>query len=210
MKLQRLAGYGSIAAFVSAAMLLVFAVLGNVMLPASLATVQAIAYFVAMSGWAAALAVALFDLEWMEHAATRTRWVQAALVAAIVAAVMPLFVMVALFRGTTVPYVLEIPTTLLLLGVGIGILIHSIEARRARLLHGALAWIGIVDGAFWIYLGILQFIFIFTPKLVMGFVYGLPVTELVYLVWAIWLGVHLTRARRTPVARPMAAAVASH
>jgi len=210
MKLQRLAGYGPVAAFVSAGMLLVFAVVGNLMLPPSLAIAQAIIYFLALSGWAATLAVAVFDLEWMQHAATRTRWIQAALVAAIVAAVAPLFVMVAELRGVTIPYVLEIPTTLLLTGVGFTLLVHCIEARRAGLLHGALAWIGIVDGAFWIYLGVLQFIFMFTPKLVMGFVYGLPITELVYLVFAIWLGVHLTRTRRTTVARPVAVTAASH
>jgi hypothetical protein len=29
----------------------------------------------------------------------------------------------------------------------------------------------------------------------MGFVYGLPITELLYLVWAVWLGVHLIRSK---------------
>jgi len=206
MKLQRLAGFGPIAAFVSAGMLIVFAVVGSVMLPPSLAIAQGIVYFLAMSGWAAALAVAVFDLEWMEHAATRTRWIQAALVAAVVAAVMPLFVMVAELRGVAIPYVLEIPTTLLLVGIGFTLLVHCIEARRARLLHGALAWIGIVDGAFWIYLGILQFIFMFTPKLLMGFVYGLPITELLYLVWAVWLGVHLLRSKSSSPVRATATA----
>jgi len=211
MKLQRLAGYGPIASFVSAGCLLVFAMFQMVMLPPSLAMVGLIAYIRSMFGWAAGLTITVFDLEWMEHSATRTRWIQAGLVAAVVASVMPFVLLAAQLGQVSIPYVFEVPSALLLGGVGFSVLTHNIEARRVRLLHGALPWIGIVSGACWLYLGLLQFIYMFTPKLLMGFVYGLPVAELIYLVWAIWMGVHLTRAKRAAaVARPVAVSVAAH
>ena len=49
VKLQRLTGYGPIASFVSAGMLLVFVVLGQVALPASVAAVGTIVYIPAGS-----------------------------------------------------------------------------------------------------------------------------------------------------------------
>jgi len=208
MKLQRLAGFGPIAAFVSAAALLSFALINQLSAaaPPSLYTAVAIAFLTAACVWVVSLAIVVFDLEYLEHPATSTRWVRAGLVAAIVAVVMSLVLPVAQFTAAGQPYSVELAWAVLLMSFGFTMVVHNVQARRARLLRGALPWIGIVDGSFWIYLGILQFIFMFTPKLVMGFVYGLPITELLYLVWAIWLGVHLVRSKAKSPARATAAA----
>lgn len=204
MKLQRLAGYGPVAAFVSAVALVVIAVIQQVAIPPSLFVPTVITFLITFFIWVGSLTVTLFDLEWLEHPATNTPLLRVAQGAILVAMVMPGVLAVILFANLPVP--IAIPWSLLFAGVGVSLMIHNIEARRAKLLHSALPWIGIVDGAFLVYLAILQFVFMFTPKLVMGFVYGLPVTQLLYLVWAIWIGVHLIRSKAT--ARAPVAAIA--
>jgi len=193
MKLQRLAGFGPAAAFVSAFALLVIAVINYAPITPSVFVAAFITFLAAFVVWTGSLTVTLFDLEWLEHPATSTPLIRVALAAILVAMVMPAVLALGVFAGAPIP--LAIPWTLIFLGVGVSLLVHNLEARRAKLLHGALPWIGIVTGGFFVYLGLLQFIFMFTPKLVMGFFYGLPVTQLTYLVWAIWMGVHLIRAR---------------
>lgn len=207
MKLQRLAGFGPYAAFVSVAAMLVIGTVQNAPLPPSLFVPAFISYLVAFFVFAASLSVTLFDLEWLEHPATSTPMIRIGQGAMLVAIASPVLVAVTFFAQLPIA-LLEIAWTLLLVGSGAGLLIHCIEARRARLLHGALAWIGIVDGAFYIYLGVLQFIYIFTPKLVMGFIYGLPVTQFLYLVWAVWMGIHLIRSRSKAKATTQVAATA--
>lgn len=193
MKLKRLAGYGPVAALVSAASLLVVAFIQQVAVPPSLFVAAAITFLVAIFIWTGSLTVTLFDLEWMEHPATSTALFRIGLGAILLAMVMPGVLALVTFAGLPVPY--AIPWTLLFVGVGASLLIHNIEGRRVRLLHGVLPWIGIVAGAGFVYLGILQFIVMFTPALVMGFFYGLPITQLLYLVWTIWLAVHLIRGK---------------
>lgn len=209
MKLQRLAGFGPIAAFISAAGLLGFAVFGLVPIPPSIVSVALPIYFFTIFAWAGGLTVTLVDLEWMDHPATSTRWVKSALVAAIVATVMAPVLYVAQMTQAGLPYSAELSSALILFGIGYGVLVHSLQARKHRLLHGVLAWLGIVVGALFVYLGVLQFIYMFTPKLVMGFVYAFQPSQLLYLVWAIWMGVHLVRSKAPAAARPAAASAAN-
>lgn len=208
MKLQRLAGYGPIAAFVSAGGLFIFGVLQEVPVPANLVNVALPLDFLSMFAWAGGLTVTVIDLQWMEHPATSTRWIKAALVAAIVATVSPLLMLVGIYGKLGYPYTVEFGSSLLLLGVGFSVLVHSLEARRTRLLRGALPWIGIVTGGVYLYLGILEFIFMFTPVLVMGFVYAFQPSLLLYFIWAIWMGVHLVRSK-TPTPAKAAVPAAS-
>lgn len=203
MKLQRLAGFGPAAAFVSAAALLVLMVFAQVAIPANLLVAAEIAYLLSFFAWAGSITVTLFDLEWLEHPATGTGLLRFALAAVVIAMVMPGVVALIVFARAPIPG--EIPFSVLLAGVGVSVLIHNIEGRRARLLHGVLPWIGIAAGAGFAILGILQFIYMFTPVLLMGFVYGMPVCQLLYLVWAIWMGVHLVRSKAPAPVRTAAA-----
>ena len=207
MKLQRLAGYGPTAAFVSAAGLFVYAGFQFVPVPANLINVALPVLFLSMFLWAAGLTVTVIDLEWLEHPATSTPWIRAALVAAIAATVAPLIMAAGIYSKVGYPYPVEAGAAVLLLGVGFSVLVHSIEGRRARLLHGVLPWLGIVTGATFAYLGTLQFIYMFTPVLLMGFVYVFQPALLLYFIWAIWMGVHLVRSKapaRAKVTAPAA------
>ena len=206
MKLQRLAGFGPVASFVSAAALVVIVLFQQMMIPPSFLVAAEITYLLAFFVWVGSLTVTLFDLEWLEHPATGTGVLRVALSAIALAMVMPGVIALVIFASAPVP--LEIPWAVMFAGVGGSLLIHNIEGRRARLLHGVLPWIGIVAGAGFAYLGILEFIYMFTPKLVMGFVYGMPLTQLLYLVWTIWMGVHLIRARSRAKTPAHAAATA--
>lgn len=207
MKLQRLAGYGPIAAFVSAGGIFVYALFQVVPVPANLISLALPVLILAMFTWAAGLTVTVVDLQWMEHPTTSTRWIQAALVAAIAAIAGPFLMALGAYTNFAYPYSLEVGASLLLLGVGFSVLVHSLEARRAGLLRGALPWVGIVTGACFLYLGILQFIYMFTPVLLMGFVYAFQPSLLIYFIWAIWMGVHLVRSKAP--ARAKAAAPAA-
>jgi hypothetical protein len=193
MKLQRLAGYGPIAAFVSAAALFVVAIIQQVMIPPSIFLVTAIVFLILLTTWVGALAVTLFDLEWLEHPKTNTSLFRAALAASLVAMAMPALIGLIQFAGVPVPF--PIPYVVLWLGVGFTLLVHNIEARRVGLMRGALPWIGIAAGAGFIYLGVLQSFVLFTTAFVMGWYYGLILTQVLYLTWSIWLGVHLLRAK---------------
>ena len=193
MKLQRLAGYGPIAAFVSAAALFVVAVIQQVIIPPSIFLVTAIVYLVVIATWVGGLTITLFDLEWLEHLKTNTGLFRVALGAALVAMLMPAFIALIQFAGVAVPY--AIPYVVLWLGVGIALLVHNIEGRRAGLLHGALPWIGMAAGVGFVYLGVLQSFVLFTTSFVMFWYPALVPTQLLYLVWAIWMGVHLIRSK---------------
>lgn len=208
MKLKRLAGFGPIAAFVSAATLLVAGILGQTLPPPSWVVPTVLTVLTSFVLWMASLTITLFDLEWLEHPATSTPVVRAALVATFVAMVMPVVIGVIAFGF--IPVNLAYPWAILLGGVGASMLIHNLEGRRAHLLHGALPWIGIVAGACFICLAILQLTSLFTLKLVMGLFYGFPVTQLLYIVWAIWMGVHLVRSRSHAPVRGAAVASAAN
>ena len=213
MKLRRLAGYGPIAAFVSAASLLVFFFLqeaGGAIVAAapSIFVPLAITFIFAQWLWVACLAVVVFDLEWLEHPLTSTPWIRVAQVATLVALVMPIPIGIAPF---TVGVNLQAPSFLVLfLAVATTLLVHNFEGRRAGLLRGALPWLGIVTGVLYVICG-LAYIGILLPSIGMTvFIVGLNInflTEIAYIVWAIWMGVHLTRSRVATSAVPRPATV---
>ncbi len=209
MKLQRLAGFGPAAAFVSAASVVVFAAIQQVgaAVPPSYLVPVIVAFLASMAVFVLALAVTLFDLEWLDHPATSKPWIRLALVATLVAAAMP--TVLGLIQFAAVPLDFAIPYTIYFLGIGVGLLVHGIEGRRAGIVRGPLAWLGIVLGALFIVQSVLQFLVLFTFALVMGAYYGLPIIYITYVVWAIWMGVHLLRSRSKSPAPVRAAAAAS-
>src|SRR5215472_2752542 len=103
MKLQRLAGFGPAAAFVSAASLVLIVVIQQAPIPASLAVPTEIVYLLTFFFWVGSLAVTLFDLEWLEHPATNTGLLRVALAAILIAAVMPGVVALGLFAQVGIP-----------------------------------------------------------------------------------------------------------
>lgn len=201
MKLKRLAGYGPVAAFVSAAALFVFFALeeaGGAIATAvpSLFVPLAIAFVLAQVVWIAGLAVVVFDLEWLEHPATSTPSIRVAQIATLVALVMPIPIGIAPF---TVGVNLQAPAFMLLfLGVATTLLVHNIEGRRAHLLHGALPWLGIVIGVLYLICAV-AYIAILVPSIGMTvFMAGFNLNmlaEIAYIVWAAWMGVHLGRSK---------------
>jgi hypothetical protein len=163
---------------------------------------MAIVYFIAVPLWAAALAVVIFDLEWIEHPKIRTRWLNVARGATLVALVMPLVadISVIIKAGITV----QPPIYFLLYGaVGITLLIHNIEGRRARLLHGVLPWLGTGIGAAYIVAGIGFGLFLVPGIGMTAYMVGFNVLllgQVLYIVWAIWMGVRLSRSKPAMVA----------
>jgi uncharacterized membrane protein HdeD (DUF308 family) len=100
------------------------------------------------------------------------------------------------------------------IAVGTVLLVHNFEARRARLLHGALPWLGMVTGVAYLVVGLGYAAWYITPDVGIPVLIGLhlgiiqvgatPVVmdvnarylaQLLYIVWAIWLGVTLRRTR---------------
>ncbi len=209
MKLQRLAGFGPAAAFVSVAAVIVFAAIQQVgaAVPPSYLVPVIIAFLASMAVFVLALAVTLFDLEWLDHPATSKPWIRLALVATLVAAVMPTVLGLIQFAGVQLDF--AVPYTIYFLGIGAGLLVHSIEGRRAGIVRGGLAWIGIITGALFIVQSVLQFLVMFTFALVMGAYYGLPIIYILYVAWAMWMGVHLLRSRSKSAAPIRAAAAAN-
>ena len=207
MKLQRLAGYGPTAAFVSAGSLLVFFVLGSmapVLVKVFPYVLLAIVFFLALWLWVAALAVVVFDLEWIEHPATSTRWFLVGRWATLLAMVMP--IVLGLFSLTNAGVAELAPTYFLLYGsVGLSLLIHNLDARRAGILRGALPWIGTATAVFYLLAAIGYAIFAFGGPFAIGW-NSLQLAVLLYLVWAIWLGVHLLRSKAPAPAAPAASA----
>jgi len=198
MKLQRLAGYGPTAAYVSALSLALFffiLITGNAIAQAvpALIAPMTIVYLFALWLWLAAFAVVVFDLEWLEHPATSTRWFQVAHWATLVAAMGPVILVLGLVVRSTFLSALAV----LVVGIcaGVSLLVHNIDARRAGLLHGWLPWVGIISGVGLILAGI--GIPLSLPPL--GFT-GLIVGQVLYIAWGIWMGMTLTRAKRTAAA----------
>jgi hypothetical protein len=194
MKLQKLAGYGPTAAFVSAGSLFVFFFLllfGYPIFNAvpALTVPIFLVWFSALWLWLGALAVLVFDLEWLEHPATSTRWFQVAHWATLAAVFLPVFFGIAIVtnNGTLGTIIVS----LLALCVGLSLLIHNIEARRAGLLQGSLPWIGIVTGVAFL----LVAIGIYT--VIIGFV-AVWLGQVFYITWAIWIGVKLRGTKAAP------------
>lgn len=195
MKLQKLAGYGSTAAFVSAGSQVVFLFLllfGYPIINAVLALNFPVflVWFLALWLWLAAFAVLVLDLEWLEHPATSTRWFQVAHWATLAAVFLPVLFGIAIVTnngnlGTIV-------VSLLSLCVGLSLLIHNIDARRAGLVRGTLPWIGIVDGVAFLLVAIGIYAGIGILALWIGLVF--------YIAWAIWMGVRLRKTKAVPTA----------
>ena len=192
MKLQRLAGYGPIAAYVSAGALFIFffiLVFGTPITQSTpgLGVPLTIVYFLAFWGWLGGLAVVVFDLEWLEHPATSTTWFQIAHWATLVALVVPVLLGIAVLAGAGVLVQASFFVTFVL--VGISLLIHNIDARRAGILAGPLPWLGIVTGAAYIVAGL----GIWTVPAI-GFS-GLILGQTFYIAWAAWMGTRLGTSR---------------
>jgi hypothetical protein len=201
MQLKRLAGYGPIAAYVSAGSLLVFFLIGQfgtaiVQAAPGLFVLVEIVFILALWLWIAGLAVVALDIEQLEHAAISTRWTQVARGAMLVALVVPVPLVIGLIANAGVP--VQAPSYLLIYGgVGISLLIHNLGACRAGLMHGVLPWLGTGTGAAYVLAGI-GFGATFIPGAGMtlyliGF-NALLLGEILYMVWAVWLGVKLSRS----------------
>jgi hypothetical protein len=203
MKLQRLAGIGPIAAHVSAGALFVLFVIeefNNEILTVigSVAYVtQAIVIFLLLWLWVAAFSVVTFDLEWIEHPKTSTRRLQVVRGVTFIAMVMPAVLLLAVLLN--LPLIFQVvPNALLWGGVGISILVHNWEARRAGILHGVLPWLGIVSGVAMTLAGIGYPLFVPIGTRALFFLITINVLllgQVLYMVWAIWLGVKLARSK---------------
>ena len=195
MKLQRMAGYGPTAAYVSALSLALFffiLIAGNAIAQAvpALIAPMTVVYLLALWLWLAAFAVVVFDLEWLEHPATSTRWFQIAHWATLAGAMAPVVLVLGLIARSTFLSALAV----LVIGacVGVSMLVHNIDGRRAGLLRGWLPWVGIISGVGLILAGI--GIPLALPPV--GFT-GLIVGQVLYIAWGIWMGTTLSRAKHT-------------
>lgn len=192
MKLQRLAGYGPTAAYVSAGALFMFfliLVFGTPIAQSApgIGVPLTILYFLAFWAWLGGLAVVVFDLEWLEHPATSTTWFQVAHWATLVALVVPVVLGIAVLTGAGTLVQASFFVTFVL--VGLSLLIHSVDARRAGLLKGAIPWLGIVTGAAYVVAGI----GIWTIPAI-GFS-SLILGQTFYIAWAAWMGARLGSTR---------------
>jgi hypothetical protein len=181
--------------------------------------VQAIVLFVLLWLWVAALSVVALDLEWIEHPKTGTRWFQVARGLTLIAMAMPAVLLLAVLLNLPLIF-LAVPNALTWGGVGISILVHNWDARRAGILHGVLPWLGIVSGVAMTLGGIGYYaLFVpigmtahFSPDRNQDFFFLIAINSLllgqvVYMVWAAWLGVKLARSK---VAAPATLASPAH
>jgi hypothetical protein len=213
MQLQRLAGFGPRAAYVSVGALLAFFFLqqfGGAIATAApgLYAPTAIAFVLALWVFIAGLAVVDINLERLAPPATNTRGSQVGRWATLVALVMPLPLLIG--GLVNISKLLPISYLLIFTGVGIILLIHNVAARRAGLLHGVLPWLGSATGVAYILAGI-GFGTLLAPGLGTAFyLIGFNIVRLgqvLYIVWALWLGVKLSRSQ---AGTPAAVASATH
>jgi hypothetical protein len=169
-----------------------------------------VAYFLALFLWLGAFNVILFDLERRERPVSGTRVLLIPRVLAMLAIGISVLVLLALLtpRDSNVSWLYG----LMFLAVGAVILVHNIEARRARVLHGALPWLGIVVGVAYLVVALGYVAWHFAPEVGVPVLIGLHLgiievgstpmvidvnarylAQLLYIVWAIWLGVALRR-----------------
>jgi hypothetical protein len=215
MRLQWIAGHGSSAALVSAGAVAVdFAIeqVDSSGYAPAFAIATPVGYFLALWLWLGALNVMLFDLERRERPASGARVLLVLRVLALLAIVISVLVLIAILtpRDLSVAWLYG----LMFLAVGAVLLVYNIEARRARLLHGALPWLGMVTGVAHLVVGLGYAAWYITPDVGIPVLIGLhlgiiqvgttPVVidvnarylaQLLYIVWAIWLGVTLRRTR---------------
>jgi hypothetical protein len=193
MKLKNLAGYGSTAAFVSAGSIFVFVFLLIFGFPIfnavpALTLPVFLVWFVALWLWVAALAVLVLDLEWLEHPATSTTWFQVAHWATLVSVFMPVLFGIAVI--TNAATLGTIVVSVLALCIGLSLLVHNIDARRAGLLKGSLPWIGVVAGVAYLLFALMVYAGLGFVALILGQVF--------YIAWAIWIGIKLRASRPAP------------
>ena len=103
-----------------------------------------------------------------------------------------------------------VPNALTWGGVGISILVHNWDARRAGILHGVLPWLGIVSGVAMTLAGIGYALFVPIGMMALFFLIAinfLLLGQVLYMMWAIWLGVKLARSK---VAAPATLASPTH
>ena len=204
MKLRRLAGYGPIAAYVSAGALFIFFFILIFGTPISqnapgIAVPMTVVYMFALWVWLAALTVVVLDLEWLEHPATNTRLFQVAHWTALVSVFLPLVLVISFLAGVGILVQASFYLTFVL--VGVNLLIHNIDARRAGLLHGVPPWLGIITGVAFVVAGL--GIWTIAP---LGFI-GLILGQTFYIAWAVWMGVILSAAPKTGTASTPASAI---
>lgn len=200
MKLKKLAGYGSTAAFISAGSLFVFVFLLIFGYPIfntvpALTLPVFLVWFLALWLWVAAFAVLVLDLEWLEHPATSTTWFKLAHWATLVAVFLPVLFGLAVVTNTG--WFGTIVVSVLALCVGLSLLVHNIDARRADLLKGALPWIGIVAGIAYL---------LFAPTVFAGFGFvAVLLGQVFYIAWAIWMGIKLPAGKAAPAGQAVVA-----
>jgi hypothetical protein len=90
-----------------------------------------IVWLFALWSWLGALAVVVFDLEWLEHPATSTRWFQVAHWATLAALVVPVLLGIGLIANSG--GIVSISFLLIGVTVGISLLIHNLDRRWASL-----------------------------------------------------------------------------
>jgi hypothetical protein len=213
MRLQWIAGHGSSAAFVSAGAVTAYFAIEQVdssgYAPAFAIAIP-VGYFLALWLWLGALNVMLFDLERRERPATGARVLLVPRVLALLAIVISVLVLITVLTQTNsrLPWLYGF----MFLAVGAVLLVHNIEARRARLLHGGLPWLGMVAGVAYLVVGLGYATWFITPDVGIQVLIGLHLgiiqvgttpavidvnarylAQLLYIVWAIWLGVTLRR-----------------
>lgn len=198
MKLDKLAGFGPTAAFVIGVAGILFGLcllFGTAIHNASAAAGDVVTVVEFICFWVIpiALLVVALDLEWIEHPATTDFWLAASHIAAIAAIVLPIVVAVSgLLRIFVLAGVAALATVIL---VGLVLLIHNAEARRAGLLHGPLLWIGYISGVGLIATGFLPLLF---PVGAIGLIVGL----VALIIWSIWLGTLLRGAKQLATSTP--------
>jgi hypothetical protein len=112
--------------------------------------------------------------------------------ATLVALVLPVALGVSLITGAGALVQASFFVTFIL--VGISLLIHNVDPRRADMLRGALPWLGIVTGAAYIVagLGIWTIAAIGFAALILG--------QTFYIAWAVWMGMRLNASKAAPAA----------
>jgi hypothetical protein len=195
LRLEKLAGYGPIAAVVSGVSLIVCLVIllvGPTIAPnfdAFSVTLVLIAA-VAATLWPASLVVVGVDLRWLEHPATHTGRMQASLWAVAIAAVsFPIFgIVIAVASNTSVP---AIPLAVLAICMSFYLIVQNWEARKAGLLQGVLPWIGLVSGGCFAIMGFGFVVGLASPIFFgLGFL-GFFAAIVCFSFWSIWLGIRL-------------------
>jgi hypothetical protein len=205
---RRLAVYGPLAAHVGAGSLLVFFFFqqfGGAIATAipALYIPSLIVFDLAFWVWLVAFAVVVFDIERLAQTTNSAHSFQVARWATIIAMIVPILLFIAqiLYSSVLMPL-----SYLTIFGcVGISLILHNFAARGARLLHGALPWLGVVTAVAYI-LAAIGFGTLLLPIGATSFMIGFNVLllgEVLYIAWAIWIGVKLSRSK---VAAPAAVA----